>query len=241
MAQYIISDKDYNENNVDYIGSSLNDLFVQTESIATKKRLGSRIVISITCPEFYSDIIKAELYDKISDVITINYKYEYFKRLINPHGLSEIEKELLLTSLIAADIEEDKRYSISKFKEYDEISIDGTYNFRLKLLKKKWEEIVGYMPEYFINTQLKEFIVYLLNGKKKKVYVESGKVYDCDFRRLNRGLLMDNKLEKGKVIREILLSGSGSVDLSGELSDVDEFYLKEYYGENVNFTNRFFS
>ena len=119
--------------------------------------------------------------------------------------------------------------------------MDGIYNFRLKLLKKKWEEIVSYMPEYFINTQLKEFIVYLLNGKKKKVYVESGKVYDCDFRRLNRGLLMDEKLEKGKVIREILLSGSGSVDLSGELSDVDEFYLKEYYGENVNFTSRFFS
>ena len=241
MVKYIITEKDLSENNIDYIAYSLRDLFMQTSSVTCKRREGGRIVMDIETPEYFGEVVKAELFDKIAEVITINYKYEYFKKHISPHGLSAIEKELLLTSLISADFDEDKRYAVSKLKGFYEISMDGMYNFRLKLLKKKWEEIIGYMPEYFVNAQLKDFITYLLEGKKKKVYVENDKVYDADFRRLTRGNLMDENLQEGKVIREILLNGTGEVELAGQISGLDEFYLKEYYGEKVNFTKGLFS
>jgi hypothetical protein len=44
---------------------------------------------------------------------------------------------------------------------------------------------------------------------------------------------MNENLEDGKIIREVLLSGSGEVELCGQLSPTDEYYLKEFYGDRV--------
>lgn len=233
MAKLVITDKDTCKTNIDYLYYALSDLIMQTESVMTEKHLGAREQLTVDCKEYYFDIIKGEALDKIADIIVVNYKYNYFKSNLTLNGLNDIEKELLLTSLISADLDDDKKFAVSKLKNFNELAVDGMYNFRLKPLKNKWKEITEYMPSYFAKYDLKEFISYLLEGKKKKVFIDGNRVYDANYRRLIRGVLMNENLEDGKIIREVLLSGSGEVELCGQLSPTDEYYLKEFYGDRV--------
>jgi len=240
MTQIILTDKDYNASNLQYIHFSLGDLFAQTGSRAEISQAGSRAVLAVNIPESYYDIVKKEIADKAADIIAVNYKYDYFKKSISTSGLSGIEKELLLTSLIAADIEEDKRYTASRLCG-GTVVLDGIFNFRLKPLKTKWAGIVGCMPEYFQGAQLKDFIVYLLEDRKRRVFVEGEKVYDSHYRRLSKGELMDKGMEEGRIIREVLLSGCGEVEVNCPLPRTDEIYLKEYFGDKIILGKGYFS
>lgn len=241
MTQIILTDKDFNASNLQYIHFSLSEIFSQTETTAELSQAGSRAVLKVSCPDEYADIIKKELCDKAADVIAVNYKYDYFKKLINTSGLSGIEKELLLTSLIAADLDEDKRYSAARLASGSTVVIDGVFNFRLKPLKTKWAGIVGCMPEYFQGSQLKDFITYLLEDRKRRVFVDGEKVYDSHYRRLSKGELMDKGLEDGRIIREVLLSGCGEVEVNCPLPQTDEHYLKEYFGDKIILGKGYFS
>ncbi|MBE5756484.1 MAG: hypothetical protein E7342_01665 [Clostridiales bacterium] len=233
MTKIVITERSENSKNLNYILSTLRETFNQTESSFYLSESEQRGKLEILVPDFYSEIIKSEVFDKVGDVIVINYKYDYFKKKIVVNGLTEVERELLFASLIAADLEEDKKYVIERYKKQTEIAIDGIYNFKLKLLKNKWEEIVSYIPSYFSKEQLKEFITYLIDGRKRKIYVDMGRVYDVRFRPQKRGELMDESFLEGKIIREIILSGCGLIELNGNLPKTDEFYLMEYYGDKV--------
>ena len=235
MTTITISDRDYNQDSLMYVQNSIGELLSHADCSITNKVIDGRAVLRVNCPEYYKDIIKTELADKVAEIIAIKYKYEYFKKNILVSGLSKNEREILLTSLIAADLEDDKKYSYEKIKRYTDISIDGTFNFTLTALKNKWKDIALCMPDCFLNSQLKDFVYYLLENKKKRVFVDDGRVYDCHYRRLKRSSLLDG--EDMKIIREVLLSNCGEVELCGKIPKDDEFYLKEFYNDKIFFSN----
>ncbi len=240
MAQLTVTEKENSKYNLFYIQSVLSELLTNAGCKIENKQRGSRAVMTVTCPDYYSEIVWAELIDKLAEVVVIKYKYDYFKKSVKVSGLNNVEKEILLTSLIAADLDEDKKYTIERFKGLSETAIDGIFNFRLQPLKKKWEDIVSYMPACFINSQLKDFVTYLLENKKKRVFVEEGKVYDSSYRRLKRCRLMGGG-DKVCILREILLSNCGEIGLAGALPEEDEFYIKEYFKDKIFFSQKFFS
>ena len=169
------------------------------------------------------------------------YKYSFFKRTINLSGLDELERELLLTSLISADIEEDKKYVIKKLRDFKEYALDGIFNFRLKALKEKWYDIVSYVPPSFQPSQLKDFIVYLIRDKSnKRVYFDGGSVYDKRYNLLKRRELLSGDSGKLPIVKEILLSSAGEIELASKLPIEDEKYIKEYYGDRVSFSSGYF-
>ena len=228
----------YGENNILYLQTALGELLSRADCNVTSNFFGERAVLSINCPEQYADIIKAEVADKIAEIVAISYKYDYFKNNVKVEGLSESEKELLYASLIAADLPDDKKYCFERCALTSDFAIDGTFNFKLQALKRKWKEIASYIPCGFISSQLKEFIKYLLENKKKKSYIDDGKVYDCHFRRLKRSELLGG--EGLKITREILLSNCGEIELIGKIPKDDEYYLKEFYGDRITFSAGYF-
>ena len=54
--------------------------------------------------------------------------------------------------------------------------------------------------------------------------------------RLKRCMLLDG--DNIKIIREILLSNCGEVELSGDIPKDDEYYLKEFYNDKIYFSKR---
>lgn len=234
MVQIKISEKDYNEDNLLYIQSAISEFLTYAGCGVRMQKSSGRARLIVNCPEYYADVIRGEISDKVAEIIAIKYKYEFFKKVLRVGGLSETEKEILITGLIAADLEEDKKYSFDRIKPFKDVTIDGIYYFRLKPLRKKWNDVASYIPTCFLNTQLKEFIIYLLENKKRRVYIDDGRVYDWHFRRLKRSNLLDG--EEVKVLREVLLSNCGEVELCGEIPNDDRYYLKEYYSDKLYFS-----
>jgi hypothetical protein len=196
-------------------------------------------MLKVDCPIDCQDIIKAEIADKTAEIIVVKYKYEYFKECLKIGGLSSIEKEILFSGLIAADLEDDKRYVYERIKLYKDVAVDGFFNFRLQPLKNKWKDIVNYVPNCFLPSQLKEFVAYLVENKKKRVFVDNGRVYDWHYKRLKRSLLLDG--DSIKIVREVILSNCGEVELLGEIPKYDEYYLKEFFSDRIIFNSRYFN
>lgn len=239
MTNLIISDRKSKESNLIYLKDSLSD-FVKTTGCETSLALdGSRCVLTIKSSDYYEDIIRAEAIIKVAEIIAINYKYDFFKDYVKIGGLSSVETEILFTGLIAADLDEDKRYTYEKTKDLEEIAIDGIFNFRLLPLRKKWQDVAEYIPTSFINSQLREFVSFLIENRRKTIYVENGLVYDGHYRRLKRSdLIPDSNV---KLLKEVLLSNSGEIRLSGSLPKEDERFLREYYSDRIYFSNGYYN
>lgn len=237
MAQITVTEKDYNKSNLLYVQNSLGELLSQVGGTANCRQAGSRSVLTVDCNEVFSDVLRCEIADKTAEIVAINYKYDYFKKNVKLCGLSNVEYEILMASLIAADLDDDKHYAYEKMKSSDEIAVDGLFNFRMQPLKRKWEDVVSYIPTGFMNSQLKDFISYLLENKKRRVYIDCGKVYDSHYRQLKRSSLLGG--DAVNVVREVLLSNCGEIELVGNLPSEDEYYLKEFYNDKIIFSGGF--
>lgn len=237
MTSITVTENQLQEENLLYVQSSSAELFTHAGCSARLNHIDGRSLLTVNCPEYYSDLIRAELVDRVAEIITIKYKSNYFEKNLKVGGLSSNEKQILYASLIAADLEDDKKYAKDRLLNSKEIAVDGVFNFRLKPLKRKWQEVAECVPQCFLNSQLKEFISYLLENKRKCVFIDQGKVYDWHYRRLNRSSLLSG--EKVKIVREVLLSNCGQIDINGKIPEEDEFYLKEYYCDKISFSGKF--
>ena len=137
MSLFYVSDNYDNNNNVLYIRENLSELFFKKGKMkifADRHRAG----LQLTVDDEYESVAKEELFDKICDVITVGYKYNFFAQKIKLNGMKSEHTQLLLSSIIAADFEDDKRYVKHKLSFIDKsIAIDGVYEFRLKNLKMR--------------------------------------------------------------------------------------------------------
>lgn len=194
-----------------------------------------RAQLSVSVPKEYAEIYSQILLDKIADVIAVNYKYAFFKKYVRTGGVTDTEYEMLIASLIAADLDEDKRYIINGKPSLNDFTVDGYFNFRLRPLKEKWAEIVTYIPTYFSTEKLEDFITFIVSEKKgKRAIVKFGKVYDERFNRMLKGRLVGDVAE-GNITREIILSGFSEVELDGRLPKSDEKYLIRFFGDKIFF------
>ena len=239
MAIIRVTEKTENASNLFYVQTTLSEILTQAGCYLENKNMGSRTALSLTVSDRYSEIVKTELADRLAEIIAIGYKYKFFKKHVGVKGLTDEQREILIASLISADFSEDKRYAYEKLKQFDEIPLDGIFNFRLQPLKNKWIEIVSYMPNCFVQNQLHDFIGYLIENRKKRVYLNDGKVYDGHYRKLMRAELLGG--DSVKLIREVILSDCGEVEISGKIPDRDEYYLKEFYKDKIYFSTGYFS
>ncbi len=238
MVNLCITESHNGKDNLFYLQTSLGEMLKSASCQMNTGSVSQRAVLNINCPEYYFDVIKTEIADKLAEIIAVKYKYDYFKTKLRVCGLGEKEREILLVSLIAADLDEDKRYAYERIKTYNQLALDGVFNFRMQPLKKKWEEIVGYMPDCFMDTQLKDFITFLLENKKKRVYVDNGKVFDTHYKRLKRCSLIE--YPKIPLVREIILSNCGEIEVCGKIPEEDEKYIKRFYGGKIIFSTGYF-
>lgn len=232
-----ISDDNENDNGIDYISETLMKTLSEVDGSLNKIKSGTRTELIVKTPKKYEDFIRGEIEDKISDVIAVGYKYRYFKNRVNTSGLAPLELEILFSALISADIDEDKRYVVRKTRAIKDYAIDGIYNFKLLPLKRKWNVITDYIPLSFTSGQLAEFVRYLIGEKRgKKAIVRDGRVYDGNCNLLKRSnLLPELTVQGGEIVREVILSASGRVEVLSELSETDRKYLKDYYGGKISF------
>ena len=116
MASIEISENQSHGDNLYYVQNSLGEIFNHADCSLQRICSGDRESLLVNCPEYYSDIVKSEICDKVAEIVAIKYKYDYFKSSIKVTGLEQIQNEILMASLIAADLEGDKKYSLLAMK-----------------------------------------------------------------------------------------------------------------------------
>lgn len=233
MMKIEISDLDREEGGIDYVAQSTKALAVDLGGELQIFKGDGRVGLYLSCPQKYQDLLRSEIESKVADVLAIKHKYSFLKRKIRPTGLTDYQTEILYASLISADIEDDKRYILRRLRGLENYYIDGVYNFKLRPLKNKWKEIIAYIPLFFTQNQLFDFTRYLVGEKRgKKVIVKEGKVFDVNYNLLQKSRLLG---ETEDVVKEVLLSASGSVQVCSRLSQEQEKYLKGFFGKKVNF------
>lgn len=235
---YLVTDGALRKASVEYLYRSLKKTVSSCGGSAEKGENDGRCYFFARVQKEKATIFSSMLADKMADVIAVNFKYDFFKRHIRVGGLKPLEYELLLSALISADIDEDKRYVKSKLCG-PPYALDGLFNFRMKPLGEKWREIVGYIPAYFAAEQLKQFVSYIVSEKKRgRVYVMGSRVYDVNYNLLNKAFLTGEG--ECRIIREVILSGFCEVELSSPIPERDEYYLKEFFGEKIFFGKGYF-
>lgn len=235
MREIKVTESGDGAENIGYVGRGLAGFLADFNGDARVSLDEKRSTLTLRINKDYADLFRGEVEDRIADVIAVKYKYAYFRKFVRFDGLDGFETELLRAALIAADLDEDKKYIVRRLRNFDEYAIDGIYNFRLAPLRRKWDDIVGYIPPYFTNGQLKDFVRYLLGEKRgKKVIVEDGEVYDANYNKLDRVSLTDGG-EDGRIIREVLLSASGKAIVRGKIPETDEKYIRMFFASHVVF------
>ena len=111
--------------------------------------------------------------------------------------------------------------------------MDGIFEFRLTPLKRKWADVIGYIPTAFTSGQMMDFVRYLIGEKRgKKAIVENGKVYDGNYNLLQRTFLLP-KSDEGKIVKEVILSASGRIETDSIIPEADKRYLRDFYGNRM--------
>ncbi len=235
--EFLVTESASRRGNIEYLKKTLSRQISAFGGSYSIDEQGDRCYFLAKIDNVHAKYFTPTLEDKLADIIAIKYKYDYFKKHIRVGGLKPVEYELLLSAMISADIEEDKRYARGKLTS-SPYAIDGSFNFQMKPLLEKWQEIVGYIPSYFASYQLKEFISYIIDEKKgSRVFVVGDNVYDSHYNRLIRANLTEDS--DCHLIKEIILSNSGEVELSSPLPEQDEFYLKQFFGNKIFFNEQY--
>lgn len=227
-----VSDEKRNYKSIEYLQQKILNKS-KTDYKYIIKNDCDRIIMYISCGDEHVQLLKKELADYIAEVICIAYKYKLFNDSVSAQGLNLQERELLLSAIIAADFEDDKRFVKSKIQFENQMTIDGLFNFRLQSILKKWKEISAYIPQHFTREELKEFIGYLINEKHgRKIYIKDDTVYDGQYRKMERSELIPKGYEN-KLLKEVLLSGAGEIFISGSINKSEFERLSDFFGDKI--------
>lgn len=225
-----ISDNINNRANIEYIQQKVQfSKECECNIFTSNYRINAFLLFSENNINFEKFVL-----DILAEVVCVSYKYNLFNKNVSTAGISSIERELLLSAIIAADFDDDKRYVIAKMPRGSIISIDGLFNFCLQKLLRKWNEISDYIPRFFTHEDLEEFLNFLINEKKgRRVFIERENVYDWHRTRLERTKLIPKGNELC-LLKEILLSGAGEVFIAGKINKIDFEWLSKFYGKKIS-------
>ena len=214
-----------------YLYGKVRDRFSFLPADCGLENDGDRTTLVFRSEKKYCPYIRKYAEENIADVIAVGYKYRFFDKTLFLPLLDAAGRDILLTALVAADYPEDREYIRRKLKGTGEYCIDGVFNFRLRELRVRWKGIAEYIPSEFASASLNSFLEFLIGESRGKGFLKDGKLYDEDYRMLNRSSLIGRPTP----VREILLSGADNVYCFGAPDSVTSAFLKKYYGEKVVF------
>lgn len=214
-----------------YLFGKITDKFSFLPCAPVLKNQDGRTTLVFAAEGKYCPYIRKYAEENIAEVIAVGYKYRYFKEILSLPCLSGKERDILLVSLVSADLAEDREYVKKRFTGAEKYCIDGTYNFRLNDLKRRWRKIAEYIPAEFNGAALESFVEFLVGEGAGKTFLKDGVLYDEDYRPLRRSRLIGEE----SPVSEILLSGAESVYCFGSPDRESAEFLKKYYKEKAVF------
>lgn len=214
-----------------YLYGKVKERFSFLPSSCNLARDGELCELAFKTEREYCPYVRKFAEEHIADIIVVGYKYAFFDHILTLPLLTKQQRRLLITALVSADYKDDKAYAIRRIRGFESYCIDGLFRFRLQDLKKRWEDVASYIPTDMGEQATEGFLEFLAEDGEGKIFVKNGKVYDEEYRLLNKSLLTGAE----SVIGEILLGGAQKVYCFGETDPKTREFLQKYYAENAVF------
>ena len=214
-----------------YLFGKVRERFSFLPSVCDMEKKGDHTEIAFKTEREYCPYVRKYAEEHIADVLAVGYKYAFFEKRLTLPLLTPLKKRLLMTALVAADYRDDRAHIVKRIRGFESYCIDGLFHFRLRELVKRWEEVADYIPTDMGEAAMDGFIEFLAEDGEGKIFLKDGKVYDEEYRPLNRSLLTGVESPIG----EILLGGAERVYCFGEVDGDTAVFLRKYYGEKAIF------
>lgn len=170
----------------EYFASKINLVIKSCKGISACITLNGQSIVLVAVPkdkeEFARDFVK----QKIAECILFFYKKDYIVSKLNFEKPKTTYMNVFLQTLVCFDGEADKHF-IEQCLDFDNrVFVDAVVAFKLKFLKKKWEELVSLANEnvmYFLSEDsLLELIKFLISNLEHRCYaVNVFSKSDCYF------------------------------------------------------------
>ena len=131
-----------------------------------------RLYVSVACESQNRSVLRQALKDCLTDTFATVVKHDYLKSRIKL-ALDRKSYNLLLHTLVAFDRENERAVIEDSLLLTDGVSLDGVFYFRLKELRKRWDEIAALATEnaaYLLDEDtLNELIRFLISAVSPKI------------------------------------------------------------------------
>ena len=212
---------------IDFLYNGLKEKIKKANGIVFCGFNNDRVFVSVACEDCFAVEIKSEIYELFAEIYAFGFKHFYLKKNLNIYKENLLTQTLINTMTIF-DSENDKKL-IKKYLFNQEIgAIDGFFNFRMKRLKEKWNEIIDLTNENSVVLHDKEtsceflsFLIDAMQGSEKVISVfKKGNSFKI---KNEKGAVIDLKLPFWKnqadeevVLFNVILLAPKQVNIIGE-------------------------
>ncbi|MEG1706879.1 MAG: hypothetical protein RR291_05235, partial [Clostridia bacterium] len=166
MFESLISVDKENAYFLDYLETKLSPAIIKTNGIQLRMDNKKRCYLSVACAELYKKQIEEILTSLLLRVFSIGYKNIYFKNRLRPDK-NDLAINTLINTMCIFDSNMDNALIKRNLDSLNSVYLDGFYNFRMKKVKEKWDEVVSLTSNNEVVLRdddiLKEFLSYLIN------------------------------------------------------------------------------
>lgn len=135
-----------------------------------------KLHIVVACEELEKNRMSFFICDAIADTISIFYKLEYIERNLKLRLKEEMYLDAFEKALIAFDRETDKYLITHNLKIDKSIFVDSFYNFNLRQLRGKWQELIKLANENASYLLCNDTFIDLLKFLIENIEISSGLV-----------------------------------------------------------------
>lgn len=163
---------------IEYVKNKLKPLIKAQKGVVTTIYSNKEIRLLIGVLEAQKVLIKQPLISAITEIICTEYKCEYIKQNLNFSITNDLLFKSFLKGLVCFDSDIEKQIVYSKLIEFDNIVLESFFDFRLKFLKEKWQDLILLANDNYLYLlsggnffELMKFLLSNLDCKAEKIEV----------------------------------------------------------------------
>lgn len=156
---------------LEHIHNKLAEFLQQAGGISTYYSCKDTVFLSVATNQLFAYVAKKQIVEAVAETLSLGYKNIYIRQKL---GLTQggFWKNLLVNTLSTLDNHADKTFVSTVLDADKPIFVEGYYNFALKWLKGKWQELVEMVQEGnlldYDDQALCDFFRYLLQSQPHK-------------------------------------------------------------------------
>lgn len=147
MFELTISNQRNKKDYMRFVYNKLKPHVDNSKGIIIFEETDGRLSISLAVPNKERDFYKAFVLELVSEIIVMDYKYEYIKANLNAQISNDELWISFLKALTVFDKQTDKDLIKKNLAFTSELLIDSSYNFRMWEVRDRWREIVSLVEE----------------------------------------------------------------------------------------------